>query len=411
MDTKNATINATGWIFSTKTGRATWAPEAIKASIRATGNSRTPTKKARAELDAASSIIQCENYVKQLTGAEAAFITSSNAGAMMLIMNEFARDREAILSRGEGIDVSNRFNIFDLANAAGVKLIEVGSTNKTHISDYRRAISENTGMILKMQRLNYRVEGDSLSIGPAQLVSLANKENALRRKSTTYDNRNHPFEVVVYANQGTGILDNPAPSGFQRELTVREYLEAGCDLVSCSCDLLLGGPRAGIIAGSKRCISSLVRNPLSYVLKPSKSTSAALARTLELYTLGMEGALQIPTCRMLMQSIEALKARAEALENMLNLELPTNCATTRTMRSNIVAGDDVLPLLKMDTYLVMISPIKGDASDLKNYLQNDTDPNVLTQAKDGCVAFDMRTLKDSEIMPIVAAVKSYFTSI
>jgi L-seryl-tRNA(Ser) seleniumtransferase len=409
MEHSKSVINATGWIFSSKIGRAVWAPSAMDAGHAAVGEPHLPSPKLIGSLEAASPIVRCETYIKQLTGAEAAIVTSSNAGAALLILNEFAHKKQAILSRGEFIEVSSRFNIQDIANTAGANLVEIGSTNRVHISDYKKAITENTGLILKMQQLNYRVEGDAYSINPSQLTNLALKENTRRRKLVSKLDDKKPFKVLVYANQGSGILRSTNALGRPSELSVKDYIDAGCDLVSCSCDLLLGGPRAGIIAGSKRAISSLVRNPLSYILKPSNAAAAALARTLELYTNEDKSALEIPTCRMLTTSEGMLKKRAERLSGLLEATIDLSKALISITRASVNVGDDVLPLYKLDTYKVIVSPADKDPYKLINYLQNGTNPHIITLRHQDSVSIDMRTIDDSDLGHITKALLDYFS--
>jgi L-seryl-tRNA(Ser) seleniumtransferase len=171
---------------------------------------------------------------------------------------------------------------------------------------------------------------------------------------------------------------------------------------------LLGGPRAGIIAGSKRAISSLVRNPLSYVLKPSKAAAAALAKTLELYLDGDKAAQEIPTYRMLSASLSTLKNRADRLAGILNCVIDSSKALINVVRESVNIGDDVLPLYKMDSYRVIVEPKDKDPYKLINYLQTESNPKIITIRHHDAVSFDMRTIDEPDIESITVALSNYF---
>ena len=248
--------------------------------------------------------------IRDSTGAEAALAVNNNAAAVMMVLAEFAAEREAVVSRGQLVEIGGSFRVPDIMAQSHALMREVGTTNKTHVADYAAAITPNTAMVLKVHPSNFRVVGFTESVGVKELRALADAENARRREAAAGADFE---ELLVYEDQGSGAFLNLPCFGAYAEPTVAESLAAGCDLVSFSGDKLLGGPQAGIIAGSKHLIERLKKNPLARALRLDKMTLAALEATLRLY-LDEERALrEIPTLRMLAEPVEDVQQRAEAV--------------------------------------------------------------------------------------------------
>lgn len=287
-----AVINGTGIILHTNLGRAKLSKQAHQqlADIaqyysNLEFNLTDGTRGSRHSL--------VEELICRLTGAEAALVCNNNASAVFLTLRELAANKEVILSRGELVEIGGSFRVSEIMRESGAKLVEVGTTNKTYIQDYERAISTETALLMKVHTSNFIIKGFTATVSGSELVSLARKHN-----------------LPVFEDLGSGVLLNLRDLGIGDEPTVQEIIEEGVDLVSFSGDKLLGGPQAGIIAGKKQYIDRLKKNQLMRALRVDKFTLAALSATLKAY-LNPEQALQeIPTLRMLVQSDTEIKEKA-----------------------------------------------------------------------------------------------------
>ncbi len=286
-------LNGTGVVLHTNLGRAPLAEEARRAQAAAAGYGNVELSLATGRRG--SRYDHCSEVVCELTGAPAAVIANNNAAAVALVVNEMARGRDVLVSRGELVEIGGSFRIPDVVARSGGRLREVGTTNRTRLADYEAAIDASTGLILRVHPSNYRVEGFSARPPLAALVSLSRDRG-----------------VPLAHDIGSGLLDADLLPGFPEGPTARGSLAAGVDLATWSGDKLLGGPQAGIIAGDAGLIARLRRNPLLRAFRVDKTTLAALEATLMLYRDPDLAVRRVPALRMLREPVEAVEARAVA---------------------------------------------------------------------------------------------------
>jgi L-seryl-tRNA(Ser) seleniumtransferase len=286
-------LNGTGVILHTNLGRAPLAPEAQAAFASASGYGNVELDLERGERG--SRYEHCAESLIDLTGCQAALVVNNNAAAVSLAVNELALGREVIVSRGELVEIGGSFRIPDVVVRSGARLVEVGTTNRTRIGDYRDALGPECGAILKVHPSNYRVEGFAASVPLEQLVEIGREGG-----------------IPVLHDIGSGLLDREMLPGFPDEPTVSESLLAGADLVTWSGDKLFGGPQAGILLGSAELIGRLRRNPLLRTFRVDKMTLAALEATLALYRDRERAVERIPALRMLREPVASVEGRARA---------------------------------------------------------------------------------------------------
>lgn len=393
-------INATGVVIHTNMGRSVMAP----AAIEAVENAIKGYSNLEYNVDAmkrGSRHSHCEKLLCQLTGAEAAIAVNNNAAAVILVLSEFAAGHEAIVSRGELIELGGSFRIPDIMAQSNATMVEVGTTNKTHAHDYENAITEETAMMLKVHKSNYQIIGFTEEVKLGELKEIARK----RERETGQ-------RVLIFEDQGSGSFVRLERYGKRAEPTVAESMAAGADLVSFSGDKMLGGPQCGVVCGSKELIDRLKKNPLARVLRLDKMTIAALEGTLRLFLQGGEAIKTIPTVRMLSESAQEVKVRAEQLVGMIQSRISQDSARVRVVPEISRAGGGSLPMYNIDTYAVEISPITGNTQDCETYLVQKCPTPIVARISRDAVICDPRTLLDEwELEAVAEGVKGYFESI
>ena len=400
-------INATGVILHTNLGRSVLADEAVHA-VEEVARGYSTLEYDTASLSRGSRHDHVERLICAITGAEAAIAVNNNAAAVMMVLVEFAGGHEAVVSRGELVEIGGSFRVPDIMALSRAAMVEVGTTNKTHAADYAHAIGADTAMLLKVHPSNYRIVGFSESVDVRELRRIADAENAARHAEAGSGSVN---EVLVYEDQGSGSLIRLECFGSYAEPTVAESLKAGCDLVSFSGDKLLGGPQAGIVVGSKRLIARLKKNPLARALRLDKMTLAALEATLRIY-LDPERALSaIPTLRMLSEPCGAVQDRAEAMLDAIIEAIPQGSAAVDAVPETARAGGGSLPLCDIESYAVRIAFARGNAQECETFLVSERRVPIVGRIKKEAVLLDARTVTEADIPEIAAALRAYFDSL
>jgi L-seryl-tRNA(Ser) seleniumtransferase len=374
-------INATGVILHTNLGRAPLAQAAIDriAALGAYTNLEYDLDSgARGRRD-----VHAETLLRRLTGAEAAVVVNNNAAATLLALAAIANGREVIISRGELVEIGGAFRVPDVMAQSGAILREVGTTNRTRAADYAAAISDRTGAILRVHPSNFRIEGFTARPELAELVTLAQR-----------------FSVPVIEDIGSGWLgDAPLPRAIGDEPTPRASIAAGVDVVLFSGDKLLGGPQAGIIAGTRATIDVVRRHPLMRALRVDKLTYAALEATLQEYVTG-RATENIPVLRMIEMTAEGVRRRAEALASQLD----------ESLRAEVIDGESTIgggsaPGSALPTALIAITHSSLTATQLEARLRSST-PAVIARIQDDRVVLDLRTVpaeQDDQLIGILNA--------
>jgi L-seryl-tRNA(Ser) seleniumtransferase len=376
-------INATGIILHTGLGRAPLADEAarqiqdcLKGFCTLEIEKLTGRRGFRYQ--------HIEQLICMITGAESALVVNNNAAAVLLALDTLARGTEAIISRSQLVEIGGSFRMPDVMARSGAILVEVGTTNKTYLTDYSNAITERTGLLLKVHQSNFKIVGFTETVDLHDLVSLGKERN-----------------IPVVYDLGSGALIDPKRFGLPHEPTVQESIKAGVDIVTFSTDKLLGGPQGGIIAGKKKWVDMLKRNPLTRALRVGKLTIAALEATLRLYLEEDIAVKKVPVLKMILTPLEAIEERCKLLINKLNSETKTYF-NVLAVDGNSEMGGGSLPGEGIPTKLVSLQSGKMTAEEVAARLRDNTPP-VFARIEQGRVLLDMRTVYDEEIDMIAVA--------
>ncbi|BCR03979.1 L-seryl-tRNA(Sec) selenium transferase [Desulfuromonas versatilis] len=369
-------INATGTLLHTNLGRAPLS-EAALAAMAAVSRGYSNLEFDLESGERGHRYAHIEELVCRLTGAEAATVVNNNAGAVLLALTALAKGREAIVSRGELVEIGGAFRVPDVMAAGGVALREVGTTNKTHLRDYREAIGEATGLLLKVHTSNYRIVGFSSAVPAAELVTLGREHG-----------------LLVMEDLGSGMLLDLTEFGLPREPTVAETVAAGVDVVTFSGDKLLGGPQAGLIVGRAGAIEKIRRHPMARAMRSDKLTLAALEATLRHYLDRTEAVREIPVLRMLAASATEIEARCQSLASRLAANLGEQARITVIPEPSAVGGG-ALPLTELRGFAVALSPRGLTVSDLAARLRRARTP-VVGRIQEDRLLLNPRTLAPGE---------------
>ena len=372
-------INLTGVVLHTNLGRAPYPQVAIDAMLSVAGGAtnlefQLATGKRGRRDD------HVEHWICRLTGAEAATTVNNNAAAVLLVLNTLAKKKEVIVSRGELIEIGGSFRMPAIMKKASCKLREVGTTNRTHLKDYRQAISKKTAALMKVHTSNYEINGFNQSVDAQSLAALSSE-----------------FNIPLIDDLGSGSLIDLAPFGLGEERTAREAIDEGVDIITFSGDKLLGGPQCGIIAGRKSLIEQIDKNPMKRAMRLDKITLAALEAVLKLYTRPEKLADNLPALRVLSRSPDSIKKSAQRLQTLLQSKLPAEVTTSvENYQSQI--GSGALPTRTIRSFAVKVTPTPGySAEKLASAFRNLNVP-VIGRIKNDCLWFDCRNMEsDKEI--------------
>lgn len=371
MPNMRKVINATGTILHTNLGRAPISEKHIKhiAEI-ATGYSNLEYNLEAGKRGERYS--HFEELLCKITGAEAAMAVNNNAAAVMLILSSLGKGGEVVVSRGELVEIGGKFRIPDVMEQSGATLIEIGTTNKTHYSDYEDAINENTAALLKVHTSNYRIVGFTESVSIAELAPLA-----------------HEHGIPVIEDLGSGVLIDLSKYGITYEPTVQDSIRAGADVVSFSGDKLLGGPQAGIIVGKKEYIAKMKKNPLTRAFRIDKFTAATLEVVLQEYLSEERAVKNLPVLQMITKSYEEVDKEAKKLKRFLaNLNLDVDLGI-EDCESQIGGGS--LPLERIPSRAVTIKPRSISTAELEERMRFLPVP-IIPRTLNDQILLDVRTI-------------------
>ena len=376
-------INATGIILHTGLGRAP-LPKAAQENIAIViaGYSNLEIDLESGKRGERTSHV--EQLIKDLTGAEAALIVNNNAAAVFITLNTLSFGKEAIISRGQLVEIGGSFRIPDVMDKSGCIKKEIGTTNKTKISDYENAINKNTGAIVVAHTSNYRIIGFTAEVELGQIAELCVQN-----------------KIPLVHDLGAGVITDLREIGLPHEPLVQDSIKSGADVVTFSGDKILGGPQCGIIVGKKEWLEKIHKNPIMRAVRCDKMIYAALEATLKLFFKRKSLLTEHETLRMLSEPIETVKARGL---RVLELIMPDGKNASITLKdSKAQTGSGALPLEEIPSKVIAIKHNKKSAEKVAQFFRANNPP-IMGYVKNEEFFMDMRTVVDSEIMAIVAAI-------
>ena len=378
-------LNGTGVVVHTNLGRSILADSAVEAvshACRYYSNLEFNLSTGKRGIRYA----HVEDLLCRLTGAEAALVVNNNAAAVLLILDPWAKGREAIVSRGELVEIGGSFRIPEVMAKSGAILKEVGATNRTHVRDYENAINENTAVLMRVHTSNYRIIGFHKAVSQKDLVALG-----------------HKHDLPVIEDMGSGNLFDFSAYNMMPEPTVQQTVAAGLDVISFSGDKLLGGPQAGIIVGRKKYIDPIKTNQLNRALRIDKMTLAALEATLRLYLDAELARAHVPTLAMITADPGFLKAKARRMKQRLGRHLGHRLELTLIPGVSRVGGG-AFPEQDIATTLVGIKGDDWSVDDLRTALLA-TDPPLVGRIEDDWFCLDPRTIDPRDMGLVIAALE------
>jgi L-seryl-tRNA(Ser) seleniumtransferase len=372
-------INGTGVLLHTNFGRAPLSDAALDA-VRSLSAGYTNLEYEVGTGERGTRYDRVASLLREVSGAQAAIVVNNCAAAVLLVLDTFARGREVVVSRGELIEIGGGFRLPDVLGKSGATLIEIGTTNKTYVRDYRDAWNPNTAMFMRTHPSNYRVSGFTAGVSAATLAALARE-----------------LEVISFEDLGIGALVDLRAFGLPHEPTLAEEIAAGLDLVAVSGDKLLGGPQCGIIAGRADLIAAIKRNPLLRALRVDKMTLAALGATLTAY---VDGRLtDLPLYAMLALTQDALLARAEQLRLTVHARNPALQITT--VKTVSTTGGGTLPDVEIPSAGVAVAYASGPDAYAMRLRRHQ--PPVIGKVDGERLVIDLRTVREGELVSLAHA--------
>ena len=378
-------INATGIVIHTNLGRSILSEKSLENIEKVSGSFSNLEYDLKAG-KRGKRYTHVIRVLKEVTGAEDALIVNNNAAAVFLCLNTLSKGKEAIVSRGELVEIGGSFRMPEVMSASSAILREVGTTNKTHLHDYERAINDNTALIVKVHKSNFRVSGFVDEVSVEDLVSLGRR-----------------YQIPVMFDLGSGCLIDLKPFGIHDEPVVRDIVNTGIDITTFSGDKLLGGPQGGIIVGRKEYIEKIHKNPLTRAMRIDKLTLAGFEATLMEYIDEEKAIENIPTLRMLLQKPEVIKERAKRIAKRLKKEIKDVQITVMADTSR--AGGGSLPELDFPTYVVTIRSDNVSVNEFEERLRNGNPP-IISRIKEGSMIIDARTIRTQDLDDLVKGIKS-----
>lgn len=381
-------INATGTVLHTNLGRAVISENIAERVLKlVTGYSNLEYD--LEEGKRGSRYSHFEKIVTKITGAEAAMAVNNNAAAVLLILSALAKDMEVVVSRGELVEIGGSFRVPDVMAQSGGHLVEVGTTNKTHLHDYESAINENTVALLKVHTSNYRIVGFTESVTVEELAELAHKHG-----------------LPVIEDIGSGVLVDLSRYGLEYEPTVQASVKAGADIVCFSGDKLLGGPQAGVIVGKKQLIDKIKKHPLTRAFRIDKFTAIALESVFHEYLDEERAVKNIPALKLINRGFEDIQKSAELLQGKLKTVAGKYCEINIESCESQIGGGS-LPLERIKSACLAIKPLNMTTAALEKRLRHVETPVIGRVVNDNLI-LDLRTVLEGQEATVAEAFKSIF---
>ena len=378
-------VNATGVVVHTNLGRSLLA-DRVLAKFNSLAGGYSNLEYSLEQGRRGSRYTHVEYLLKELTGAEAGMVVNNNAAAVLIALETLAKGKEVVVSRGQLVEIGGAFRIPDVMRKSGATMVEVGTTNKTHLKDYEEAIGPDTALLLKVHTSNFQIVGFTEEVPLSDLVKLGQKHG-----------------IPVMDDLGSGCLVDFSSYGMIQEPTVQDALDQGVGVVTFSGDKLLGGPQAGIILGKNELVKAIRENQLNRALRIDKLTLLALEETLRMYRDPRMAAKDIPTLRMICSSYESLAEKAEQLHALIQ-GINTPNFSIEQIDGDSKVGGGALPLQKLKTRLVSLVPARLSAQKMEERLRQN-DPPVIGRVEKDRLVLDVRTIQEKEVQIVARAVE------